>query len=167
MKNHGINNQVQVKSAFFFPAGKELEKMGLLTIKRVGMDGINYRCGTSGRLVGAYSSLGYGAGVAYLDEEFFRNITVETRRSRPMNGTEYEMLCRKLEARSRGGGQDISLPEWTKTIYDKAISDGLTSFRGRTALVNIPYSITLQQAIISEAVEHRLDGGGFVVRPRG
>lgn len=141
-----ISNPVQVSVQFFNLACGHLERAGRIRAVRAGDWGLDIHCAATNTLVGADGVL------CKVDSVFFDSVVVQGTRSRAVNGTEYEMLCRKLEAHRRGDKKaeaELSLPAWTSELYEKAVADGRASLRGVGALVSVPFEISLLQACVS------------------
>lgn len=125
------------------------------------LDKFNHAYETAGGRVVALvrtRCLEYGAQAQMwmLDREWFdaRSLEVSVPHRRRLSGTEYEMLCRKLEARACAVGSaesDIILPPWTQEIYDACISRGETSFRGKTAWITWHTALSFREAITLES----------------
>lgn len=80
-----------------------------------------------------------------------RRLIVENPVRRRITGTEYEMLCRKIEAMAAGRqdlASDIQLPPWTQGLYDRCIKDGVRSFRGRTGEAQFTQELTFQSSVM-------------------
>jgi hypothetical protein len=118
------------------------------------MGGVSVKCPKTGQEVAhQYAGNFDGTGSSFVEPDFFAHITVNGNRYRELTGTEREMISCKLEARARGDAAkeaEYQLPPWTIGIYQKAVADGLKTFRGRTSQVAMPFTMTFEQALIRE-----------------
>lgn len=141
-----LQDPIRVVENYFWRAGKGLSDLGLIYYQATGRWGGEYRCSKTGKPVATYTDMVTDPSLHIVERGVFESVTVEGYNKRALTGTEYEMICRRLE-----GQNEIHLPPWTYPIYERAVRDGLRSFRGLSAFVTVPYTMTLAQAAIPSA----------------
>lgn len=147
---------VPVNHRFFGVAVSRLQETGQISVTKSGFGGASVRCALTQKEVARQYAGEYGGVTTYVLTEFFSHITVNGSRYRELTGSEYEMICRKLEAHAVGdkvGADSYVLPPWTIGIYEKAVADGRKSLRGRTSLVAMPFTMTFEQAVMGSEQE--------------
>lgn len=162
---HQLVDPVRVHRGYFAGAIRQLEEAGELRRVGAGIWGCDFVSVKTGATVARYTDLRNDGVLCLVERSVFAAVTVRGHTSRYLSGTEYEMLCRKLEAHRRGdrrAAEDIQLPPWTAGLFEQALSEGIPSFRGRSALVTIPFTLSFEQARLDHGLR---EPAGRAARP--